>query len=57
MKDNNHCRQCGFGIVQVAWWNAHYYAQRRGFCSSQCEEVYDKIHEIEYRAMREKRVA
>lgn len=42
------CRQCGFKIVRAeSGRNAR--AQNRGFCCAGCEEVYDDIHEIEYR--------
>lgn len=42
----NTCRQCGFVIVEK---DRYMHAQHRGFCTPGCEEVYDAIHEMEYR--------
>lgn len=44
------CRQCGFKIIEGSAHHQDWLAQRRGFCCSGCEEVYDKMREWVYRA-------
>lgn len=46
MKDKNHCRQCGYVIV-IGGRYPDQRAQEKGFCGAGCEEVYEKIKEIE----------
>lgn len=45
------CRECG-SHIKPASQREDRLAQNRGFCGAGCEQVYDKLHEMEYQAAR-----
>lgn len=44
MRTWTHCRQCGYAIPDQP------YLLMIGFCSLDCEDIFEKIREIELRA-------